>query len=225
MSAKSEALAKAKRALRKFTGALSSPILIPSPKGEWGPLSPGSLQREIAKQRVAKLDLLFAHYGIRPNDKDRLPKLATRLAVDFVPGMITVEQRSSPYRAKKRPHRDKRWDLDRYADLVRDVDAYEGKKEAAIYDLVNKQPEKWGEYKGRELSLKSLYHQGKRKRKELSGRNASIELWSSSNKIATITGHSLRSVRAILDTHYLSRDPALAESAIRKLERGTKTPD
>jgi hypothetical protein len=32
--------------------------------------------------------------------------------------------------------------------------------------------------------------------------------------------HSLRSVRAILDTHYLSRDPALAESAIRKLEKG-----
>jgi integrase len=44
-------------------------------------------------------------------------------------------------------------------------------------------------------------------------------------EIATITGHSLRSVRAILDTHYLNRDPALAESAIRKLERGTKAPD
>jgi integrase len=38
-------------------------------------------------------------------------------------------------------------------------------------------------------------------------------------EIATITGHSLRSVRAILDTHYLSRDPALAENAIKKLER------
>ncbi len=44
-------------------------------------------------------------------------------------------------------------------------------------------------------------------------------------EIATITGHSLRSVRAILDTHYLSRDPALAESAIRKLETRTKMPD
>jgi integrase len=44
-------------------------------------------------------------------------------------------------------------------------------------------------------------------------------------EIATITGHSLHSVRAIIDTHYLSRDPALAESAIRKLEKGTKTPD
>jgi integrase len=44
-------------------------------------------------------------------------------------------------------------------------------------------------------------------------------------EIATITGHSLRSVRAILDTHYLARDPALGESAIRKLERGTKAPN
>ena len=44
-------------------------------------------------------------------------------------------------------------------------------------------------------------------------------------EIATITGHSLRGVRAILDSHYLSRDPALGESAIRKLERGTKPPN
>jgi len=43
-------------------------------------------------------------------------------------------------------------------------------------------------------------------------------------EIATITGHSLRGVRAILDSHYLSRDPALGESAIRKLEKGTKSP-
>ncbi|WP_371679476.1 tyrosine-type recombinase/integrase [Microvirga sp. KLBC 81] len=37
-------------------------------------------------------------------------------------------------------------------------------------------------------------------------------------EIATITGHSLRDVRSILDEHYLSRDPELAETAIRKLE-------
>ncbi len=43
-------------------------------------------------------------------------------------------------------------------------------------------------------------------------------------EIATITGHSLAGVRAVLDTHYLSRDPALAVSAIAKLEKGTKTP-
>jgi integrase len=39
-------------------------------------------------------------------------------------------------------------------------------------------------------------------------------------EIATITGHSLRDVRSILDAHYLHRDPALAEAAIRKLEGG-----
>jgi integrase len=44
-------------------------------------------------------------------------------------------------------------------------------------------------------------------------------------EIATITGHSLRDVGAILDSHYLSRDSALGESAIRKLERGTTTPN
>jgi integrase len=47
-------------------------------------------------------------------------------------------------------------------------------------------------------------------------------------EIATITGHTLRGVRAILDTHYLSRDSGLAESAIHKLEKSetrTKTPN
>jgi integrase len=45
-------------------------------------------------------------------------------------------------------------------------------------------------------------------------------------EIATITGHSLRSVRAVLDRHYLHRDPAMAVTAIQKLERNapaTKT--
>src|SRR5262245_8106470 len=41
-------------------------------------------------------------------------------------------------------------------------------------------------------------------------------------EIAAITGHSLRDVHCILDAHYLARDPALGESAIRKLEAGTK---
>lgn len=40
-------------------------------------------------------------------------------------------------------------------------------------------------------------------------------------EIATISGHSLRDVRSILDAHYLNRDPKLAESAIRKLENRT----
>lgn len=43
-------------------------------------------------------------------------------------------------------------------------------------------------------------------------------------EIATITGHSLKDVGAILDAHYLKRDGGLAESAIRKLETHTKLP-
>jgi integrase len=39
-------------------------------------------------------------------------------------------------------------------------------------------------------------------------------------EIASITGHSLKDVHAILDAHYLHRDPQLAWNAIRKLEMG-----
>jgi len=44
-------------------------------------------------------------------------------------------------------------------------------------------------------------------------------------EIATITGHLLADVNAILDAHYLNRDPELGASGIRKLERRTKPPD
>ena len=44
-------------------------------------------------------------------------------------------------------------------------------------------------------------------------------------EIATVTGHSLKDVRSILDANYLHRDPKLAESAIHKLERRTNFPD
>jgi integrase len=44
-------------------------------------------------------------------------------------------------------------------------------------------------------------------------------------EIAAITGHTLRDVRSILDANYLHRDPALADAAITKLERGTNSPD
>lgn len=44
-------------------------------------------------------------------------------------------------------------------------------------------------------------------------------------EIATISGHSLRDVRSILDAHYLHRDPELAKNAIRKLESRTKNPN
>ena len=49
---------------------------------------------------------------------------------------------------------------------------------------------------------------------------------STAAEIATITGRSLRDLRAILDANYLHRTPAIAESAMRKLEtRPTVVPD
>ncbi len=42
---------------------------------------------------------------------------------------------------------------------------------------------------------------------------------------STITGHSLRDVRSVLDSNYLHRDPALGLAATHKLESGTKFPN
>jgi integrase len=44
-------------------------------------------------------------------------------------------------------------------------------------------------------------------------------------EIATITGHSLKDVHAILDSHYLNRDQRLGDKAIEKLETRTKIPN
>lgn len=44
-------------------------------------------------------------------------------------------------------------------------------------------------------------------------------------EIASITGHSLKDVGAILNRRYLNREPALAAAAIAKLETRTKSPD
>lgn len=44
-------------------------------------------------------------------------------------------------------------------------------------------------------------------------------------EIVTLTGHTLRDMRSILDAHTLARDPPLGESAIRKPERRTKIPE
>jgi hypothetical protein len=163
--AKKVALAKAQKALLNFTGDLSLPIVVPDPNAEWGPLSFESLEPEIANKRRAKLGLLLAHYRIPPTDKDRWFKLVERLTVDVIPGMITVEQRSSPY--KKWSHKDKTWTFDRYAEFVRAVNAHrgangKGKIIAAIVELVKQRPEEWGTYKGREGSLVPRYHEGRK---------------------------------------------------------------
>jgi integrase len=44
-------------------------------------------------------------------------------------------------------------------------------------------------------------------------------------EIADISGHSVGTVKAILDKHYLCRDGSLGDNAIRKLEKGTNLPN
>src|SRR5271156_3642223 len=89
----SKALAQAKKAIRNFKGKLAAPIVVSEPG--LGLAADMLLKREIAEQRTAKLGLLFPHYHISKNDKNRWAKLSACLAVDFVPGMITVQQRST----------------------------------------------------------------------------------------------------------------------------------
>ncbi|WP_256437864.1 tyrosine-type recombinase/integrase [Novosphingobium sp. PY1] len=44
-------------------------------------------------------------------------------------------------------------------------------------------------------------------------------------EIAAITGHSMKEVGSIHGAHYMHRDPALSEAAIRKLEGKTISPN
>jgi integrase len=48
--------------------------------------------------------------------------------------------------------------------------------------------------------------------------------WSAYDGTNIALRQSLRDVRSILDSHYLHRDPALAEAAIQKLEARTNSP-
>jgi hypothetical protein len=171
---RSQALAKAKRSLGKFSGELASPILV----SDWpGLASPMFLERHIAEQRTAKLEILLAHYGIEPNDKNRWTKLSRCLAADLVPGMIAIK-----VPAKKFPAGTNReWTLKRYSDLVREVDAILAtgvpKIYAATMQLAQEQPNKWGRYGGD--SLKTRYHEGKQLLKEMAKRQAAAArpLW------------------------------------------------
>ena len=161
----SEAMARARKSLRQFSGELAAPILVKEPGP--GRLSATFLERKIAERRSAKLSLLLAHYHIAPNDKNRWIKLSGCLAADFVPGMIAVKL---PPEKKSPPRKNKEWTFEQYSNLVRDVDEVRAKSRLrrirwAIQQLVRQNPQKWGTYnKG---SLKTRYHEGKRKVSEL----------------------------------------------------------
>jgi hypothetical protein len=168
---KSEALARARKALRQFSGELAAPILLK----EEGPglIHAISLRRKIAEHRNAKLGLLLAHYDIRPDDKNRWGKLSARLAEDLVPGMIAI---ISPSNKRRAPRKNQEWTMVRYRDLVREVDDIRAQSklkliEWAIKELLRLRPRKWGRYD--KDSLKTRYHEGKREIRKMTELQAS----------------------------------------------------
>jgi hypothetical protein len=167
----SEALAKARKALRQFSGALATPILVAEP----GPGLAATMfsEHEIAKQRNAKLGLLFQHYHIRSNDKDRWIKLSGCLAADLVPGMITIKQPST----EKWAHKTKDWTFKKYTELVRDVDAIRATAgRAKIYSVVAELSGKWRAHT--RPSLVTRYHEGRKMIKQRTKWEASARsLW------------------------------------------------
>jgi hypothetical protein len=156
---KSEALTKARKALKQFPGKLADPILFKQGHGLLGDMIE---EREIAEKRSAKLGLLFAFYQISPNDKDRWIKLSGCLATDFVPGMIAIKLSSRNFLSRRK---NLQWTLERYSELVRDVDEIRTKSRLkridwAIDQVARQRPEKWGRYN--KASLNARYHEGKR---------------------------------------------------------------
>jgi hypothetical protein len=157
-----QALARVKKAARKFSGKLRAPIVIA--KASPGLLGPMLQQREIAERRLAKIPDLLVHYNIHANDDDRWVKLCVRLATDFVPGMIAMEEQPT----KRRGRKIQRWTFEQYSELVRDVDAVRAKiGPRKIYRAtaqLQEQSEKWGRYSA--FSLVTRYHEGKEKIRE-----------------------------------------------------------
>jgi hypothetical protein len=165
---KSEAMAKARKALKGFSGKLADPILFEQGPGLLGDMI---VEREIAEKRGAKLGLLFAHYHIPPNDKDRWIKLSECLATDFVPGMIAIKLSSRKFSSLRK---NQKWTFKRYSGFVRDVDEIRTKSKLkridwAIDQVARQQPEKWGRYN--KASLNARYHEGKR----IIGKRARVE--------------------------------------------------
>jgi hypothetical protein len=171
LTQKSEALAKARKALRQFSGELAAPIPVTEPGP--GLAAATFLEREIAAQRNAKLELLFKHYNIQSNDKDRWVKLSGCLAADFVPGMITIKQHAT----EKWVHKNKGWGFKKYSELVRDVDAIRAKSgRTKIHAVVGELSGKWRAYTT--SSLVTRYHEGRKMMKQRTQWEASARpLW------------------------------------------------
>jgi hypothetical protein len=103
-----------------------------------------------------KLELLFEHYQIAPNDRHRWQKLALALAFDHVPG-FTLERGSRPTRG-----RHKTWSIAESRKLVDAVDAINKERKLGIKDAVRilrqRSPSEWSG-----AGLETRYHECKKR--------------------------------------------------------------
>lgn len=107
--------------------------------------------------------------------------------------------------------------------LKRVLDAM-AKHKKSLFILLNSEGQRWSEGGFRSSFYKARDHAGLLDLRFNDTRGTAVTRFALSGaevpEIATLTGHSQRDVCAILDAHYLNRDPELAWSAIRKLEIG-----
>jgi hypothetical protein len=154
-SAKLQALASARKAISSFSGELAEPIVVVvvEPQGMLA-----LADYEANKRRFAKVDALLNFYGIKANDRMKWFDLSMRLAFDFVPGMQVVKRQKT----KRGPKEKRNWTEDKLTRLVAVVDSKRKndgiKIDAAVADLVKKDPKQWGSHWP---SVVARYHEGK----------------------------------------------------------------
>ncbi len=107
-----------------FTGTLNSPI---DEKAFWNEVleiyglsaTDKNANTHLLNVRIAKIQLLLAHYGIASSDNDRWVKLSYALARDFVPGFQISKGRGRP---------PKPWWIDEFIfDEIRAIEKVRGK--------------------------------------------------------------------------------------------------
>ena len=141
-----------RRRAPKYAGALAQPIYVDQ-YYEWvGPLGQ---PREpnlaaINKQALEKMQLLFRHYEIDPNDEQRWQALAFSLALTHVPGLQLA--------SRPKPGRKPTWQTGLGDELVRAVEAVKSRAgngtAEAIAELRKEPGGKWKTYTAQSLGAR-----------------------------------------------------------------------
>jgi hypothetical protein len=142
---------RAKPSARKYQGELAEPIYLPRgvSLADLGKPEKQQIDEDVARikaARIARIGLLFEHYGIDPKGEHAWPALTFALAIDHVPGMDFM------IGEKPRPGRTKTWQNGLGFELICAVETI--RKAAgrpitisnAIELLQKEQKQTWGTY-------------------------------------------------------------------------------